>query len=84
MSDEFSCQEMSEVITDYLEEALSSDDRQRYERHISYCAGCRAYLDQMRVTIEQTGTIPREESLPPELRERIAAQFRAWRRGQDT
>jgi predicted anti-sigma-YlaC factor YlaD len=81
VNNEFSCQEMIEVITDYLEDALPSDDQQRYERHISYCAGCRAYLDQMRETIRQTGMVPREESLPPALREEIVAQFRSWKRG---
>jgi predicted anti-sigma-YlaC factor YlaD len=84
VNNEFSCQEMIEVITDYLEDALPSDDQQRYERHISYCAGCRAYLDQMRETIRQTGMVPREESLPPALRERIVAQFRTRQRGKDT
>ena len=83
MNTEFSCQEMIEVITDYLEDAMPSDERERFERHISYCAGCRAYVDQMRETIEQTGRVPREESLPLELRERIVAQFRTWQQGQD-
>ena len=78
---EFSCQEMIEVITSYLEDAMPSAARERFERHISYCAGCRAYVDQMRETIEQTGMVPREESLPPALREEIVAQFRNWKRG---
>ena len=81
MSNELSCQEMIEVVTDYLDDALPPDDRQRFERHLSYCAGCSAYVEQMRETIRQTGVVPREESLPPALRERIVAQFRAWKRG---
>lgn len=81
MNNEFSCQEMTEVVTDYLDDALPPDDHQRYERHVSYCAGCRTYLDQMRVTIKQTGMVAGEESFPPALRERLVAQFRTWRRG---
>ena len=80
MSNEFSCQEMIEVVTNYLDGALPPEEQQRFERHLSYCAGCSTYVDQMRETIRQTGIVPREESLPPELREGIIAQFRAWKR----
>jgi hypothetical protein len=34
----------------------------------------------MRETIRQTGMLARDDSLPPALRERLAAQFRNWRR----
>ena len=80
MNDEFSCQEMIEVVTNYLDDALSQDERQQFERHLSYCAGCTTYVDQMRETIRQTGMVPREESLPPALREEILARFRSWKR----
>jgi anti-sigma factor (TIGR02949 family) len=78
---EFSCQEMTEVVTNYLDGALPPDDQQRFERHLSYCAGCNTYFAQIRETIRQTGMVPREESLPPALREEIVAQFRRWKRG---
>jgi anti-sigma factor (TIGR02949 family) len=81
VNDEFKCQEMIEVVTDYLDDGMPPEERQRFERHLSYCAGCSTYVEQMRETIRQTGTIPREESLPPSLREEIVAQFRNWRRG---
>jgi anti-sigma factor RsiW len=77
---EFSCQEMIEVVTNYLDDALPPDEQQRFERHLSYCAGCNTYVDQIRETIRQTGTVPREESLPPALREENVAQFRNWKR----
>ena len=79
MNDEFSCQEMVEVVTNYLDDALPPDERQRFERHLSYCAGCTTYVDQMRETIKQTGMVPREEAISQALRERIVAQFRAWK-----
>ena len=81
MTNEFSCQEMVEVVTNYLDDAQAPDERQRFERHLSRCAGCSTYVDQMRETIRLTGAVPREDSLPPALRERIIAQFRTWRRG---
>jgi len=83
MNEEFKCQEMIEVVTSYLESALPPIERERFERHLSYCAGCSTYVDQMRETITQTGNVQREESLPPALKERIVAQFRTWKRDQD-
>jgi anti-sigma factor (TIGR02949 family) len=80
VNEEFKCQEMIEVVTNYLDDALPPDERQRFERHLSYCAGCSTYLDQMRETITQTGMVAREESLPPALRDRILAQFRTSKR----
>ena len=80
MNTEFSCQEMIEVVTNYLDDALPPDEQQRFERHLSYCAGCNTYVDQIRETIRQTAMVPREESLPPALREEIVAQFRTWKR----
>jgi hypothetical protein len=35
----------------------------------------------MRAMIRQTSMVPREESLPPALREEIVAQFRRWKQG---
>ena len=81
MNNELSCQEMIEVVTDYLDDALPPGERQRYEHHLSYCRGCVTYTEQMRETIRQAGRVPREGSLSPALRERIVAQFRTWRRG---
>ena len=81
MNTEYSCQEMIEVVTNYLDAALPTDEEQRFERHLSRCAGCNTYVEQIRETIRQTGMVPHEESLPPALREEIVAQFRNWKRG---
>jgi anti-sigma factor RsiW len=45
------CQQLVELVTDYLEDALSRRDRARFERHVSGCGACPAYLDQMRQTL---------------------------------
>jgi anti-sigma factor (TIGR02949 family) len=79
MSTEFSCQEMIEVVTNFLDGALPLEEQERFERHLSYCAGCSTYVDQIRETIRQTGAVPREEALPPALREEIVARFRNWK-----
>jgi anti-sigma factor RsiW len=46
------CQELVELVTDYLEDALPAADRERFEAHLDGCPGCRAYLSQVRATLE--------------------------------
>jgi anti-sigma factor RsiW len=73
-----SCQELVELVTDYLEGALSRSDRARFERHIKSCPHCTAYLEQMRGTLAVLGRLE-EESLPPHARDELLAAFRDWR-----
>ena len=75
---ELSCAEVVELVTDYLEGRLSSEERLRFDEHVSGCDGCVAYLQQMRVTIATAGRL-RESDLPLELEERLLDTFRDWR-----
>jgi anti-sigma factor RsiW len=72
-----SCQELVELVTDYLEGALSAADLQRFERHTAGCADCTRYLEQMRVTIRLTGTLTPDD-LAPEAEEALLDAFRDW------
>lgn len=72
------CQEMVELITDYLEGALSRSQRRRFEAHLAACEHCSEYLEQMRVTIRATGQL-RAEDLTPRMREDFGALYRNWR-----
>ena len=73
-----SCREMVELVTDYLEGALSPEQHARFQSHIAGCDGCTAYLDQMRTTLAALGTIT-EESLTPDARDALLHAFRGWR-----
>lgn len=75
---ELACQEMVELITDYLEDALSRSQRRRFEAHLAGCEHCTEYLRQMRATIRLTGRL-REEDLTPAMREEFAELYRRWR-----
>ena len=75
-----SCQELVELVTDYLENALSADERARFEAHIGRCDGCTVYLRQMRQTIELTGSLSLE-ALSPEAERALLHAFRGWRAG---
>jgi anti-sigma factor RsiW len=79
---ELSCQEIVEIVTDYIEDAMPVDERDRFEQHLSYCPGCVTYVEQIRRTIQLTGEAPREETLPPDLREGLLTEFRAWQRAR--
>ena len=73
------CQELVELVTDYLEGALDAVDRARFEEHLAMCSGCRAYVEQLRTTLRLTGTLT-EAALSPHLRDDLLGAFRAWRR----
>ena len=76
--EQLSCQELVELVTDYLEDALSRDETDRFEDHIGRCTGCAAYLDQIRQTIVLTGRLT-PESLSPEAERELLEAFRGWR-----
>jgi predicted anti-sigma-YlaC factor YlaD len=46
-----SCADAIELVTDFLDDALSHDDLTNFEAHLSLCEGCRVYVDQLRRTI---------------------------------
>jgi anti-sigma factor RsiW len=71
------CQQVVELITEYLEGSLSRTDRKRFEAHIRHCPNCTNYLRQMRATIAATGSL-REEDLDPEVVEEFTGLFREW------
>jgi anti-sigma factor RsiW len=75
---EMPCQELVEVITDYLEGALAEPDRIRFEEHLAVCAKCREYMEQFRRTLRAVGHV-RESDLDPQVREGQLAAFRGWR-----
>jgi anti-sigma factor RsiW len=72
-----SCQELVELVTDYLEGALPADERSRFEEHIASCNGCRVYLEQMRMTIRLVGSLT-VEALPAGPQAELLEAFRGW------
>jgi anti-sigma factor RsiW len=71
------CRELVELVSAYLEGALSMEDRMRFESHLSGCDGCSTYVDQMRRTIELTGTL-RVEDVSPQAEQVLLQTFRDW------
>lgn len=77
-SGDLPCQELVELVTDYLEGALAPDDRARFDRHLATCPHCRTYLEQMRLTVELTGRLA-EDDLPSGSRDALLDAFRTWK-----
>jgi anti-sigma factor RsiW len=77
--DELSCQQVVEIITDYLEDALDPRDRLHVEEHLALCPGCKVYLDQMRSTVRALGHIP-VDTLSQRAQADLMLAFRQFRR----
>jgi anti-sigma factor RsiW len=75
---QLSCQELVELVTDYLEGVLPAEERARFEEHLRPCAGCSEYVAQMRATIELTGGL-RPADLTPEAEQAMLSAFRDWK-----
>jgi anti-sigma factor RsiW len=75
-----SCQELVELVTAYVEDAMPSDERKRFERHIETCDGCGQYLEQMRTTIRLTGLLT-PEAVSPDAERDLLSAFRSWSSG---
>lgn len=73
------CQQIVEVVTDYLEGRMSPEERTNFEQHLGCCAGCRTYVQQIRQTIAVAGAV-REETLTPGQREELERLFRGWKK----
>jgi predicted anti-sigma-YlaC factor YlaD len=72
------CQQAVELVTDYLEGALSRRERKRFETHLRRCPNCAAYLEQIRITIRLAGQIE-PEALTPDARQDLIELYRRWR-----
>jgi anti-sigma factor RsiW len=74
-----SCQELVELVTDYLEGALDQRDLRAFEAHLAGCDGCTEYLDEMRTTIRVVGTLTPND-LTQAAETALLQAFRDWKR----
>jgi len=79
-SNDLSCKELVELVTEYLENSLPLGPKAQFEAHLAVCPGCRTYLEQMRQTVHTVGHLT-EESLDPTTRDKLLALFRNWKNG---
>ena len=78
---ELTCREFVELVTDYLDGALAPAERERFDRHLDMCEGCREHLDQMDATLRALRAAG-EDPEPGEVEglDRVLDAFRDWKR----
>ena len=54
---ELACRDVVEVVSDYLEHALSAENQAHVEQHFLVCPPCSAYLAQMKRSIELSAAL---------------------------
>lgn len=75
--EQLSCQELVELVTDYLEGALTAAEAERFEAHVATCDGCSVYLEQLRQVIRISGRLA-PDALSPEAEGELLEAFRGW------
>jgi predicted anti-sigma-YlaC factor YlaD len=78
--EELSCQEVVELVTDYLEQALLPDTLAKFEEHVAECPGCDTYIEQVQQTIMMLRKLA-EQPVFPETRQELLEGFRKWKQG---
>jgi anti-sigma factor RsiW len=76
------CQEAVELVTDYLEGALSQAQRRRFEAHLAGCLDCPEYLAQIRAVIALAGSITPDD-LTPRMRGEFISLYRRWQADEE-
>jgi anti-sigma factor RsiW len=71
------CAELVELVTAWLDDALTPADRADFEAHLAACDDCATFVAQFRETIAALGRLPAE---PPSAHtpETLLAVFRGW------
>jgi Putative zinc-finger len=76
---DLTCRQAVELVTDYVEGAMTPHDRRRFERHLRDCPDCTTYVDQVRLTSDTLGRLHPE---PPSgaTRDALLQTFRDFHR----
>jgi anti-sigma factor RsiW len=74
------CRDAVELMTAYLEDALTPRDRARLEAHLDDCPHCSEYLAQLRITIDALDHVEIDE-LPEETVDDLVDLYRRWQTG---
>ena len=75
----YTCREVVELVTEYLEGAMTPDQRTEFELHLNYCDGCATFLAQIEGTASLAGGLS-EEQIPDEMMAALRAAFHGWAR----
>lgn len=71
------CRQAVELVTDYLEGALSWRDTRRFEAHLEACDGCEEFLREIQATVRVLGSV-QPDDLAPETRQGLIELYRQF------
>ena len=76
---ELVCREVVELVTEYLAGTLPEPEKVRFDRHLSTCPPCTAYLAQVRTTLALAGELgPDDAPSDDEVAGQLGDMFRRW------
>jgi hypothetical protein len=75
----YTCNQVVELATDYVEHALSAELVEPFEMHLNFCDGCLTFIEQIRTTAH-LGSRLTEDEIPEETKAQLLAAFRDWQR----
>ena len=78
---DMSCQELVELVTAYVDGALSGAERARFEAHVGECEGCDAHVGRLAVTVRMLGGL-REDDVDAHTLASLQRAFRGWTRSR--
>jgi len=70
------CQEVTEIASDYLEGRLSWSDWATLRLHLVLCPPCQHYIDQIGQTVDALAAL--DEPPSPEVSTELEQLFRQW------
>ncbi|HEY3452759.1 MAG TPA: zf-HC2 domain-containing protein [Myxococcales bacterium] len=73
------CQQLTELVTDYLEGRLSFGQKVSFQMHLGMCRHCRAYVAQMSLTLRTLGKVDVEKQVPDDVRDELLRRFQGWK-----
>lgn len=68
------CQQLTEIVTEYLEGRMSFWRRAQFQMHLGMCKHCRAYIHQMKTTVRTLGSLPQEQ-MPADIKAELLKRF---------
>ena len=78
---ELNCQQVVELVTDYLEQALLPEKQAQFEQHIEKCPGCDTFLEQVQKTIMMLRKLSEQQTFP-ETKQDLLEIFRNWKQDE--
>jgi len=76
------CHETIDLMGDALEGSLAPERQPGFDEHLEECPPCRAYFDQLRVTLLALERLPRTGATSQRRSDLISEFQREWQKGK--